>query len=171
MKKTLTIGVLLTAAAVLAGCSSSSMSHTPAIDSEETFIINMIPHHQEAIASADLVWAKSTNPDIRKLAEDIVNAQEKEVIQMQQWMSEWYPASTGEAMYMEMMPDLNGLESPELDKAFLEGMIDHHEGAIAMAKRVLRVKPREEVTTLANNIISTQNDEISTMKKMLNDMK
>ena len=86
----------------------------------------MIPHHQEAIASADLVRAKSTNPEVRKLAEGIVNAQEREVKEMQDRLISWYPASTGEASYMDMMPDLNGLSSPELDRAFLEGMVDHH---------------------------------------------
>ena len=70
-----------------------------------------------------------------------------------------------------MMPDLSDLNGTELDKAFLEGMIDHHEGAIKMAKDVLKLKPRTEVVTLANRVISTQTEEISTMKKLLNDMK
>ena len=173
MKKTLlTIG-LLSLAVMLTGCASqnSMSSHTPAIDSEEAFIVNMIPHHQEAIESADMVRGKSMNVEVRKLAEGIVNAQEKEVTDMQDRLANWYATGTLKANYMDMMPSISDLSSPDLDRAFLEGMIDHHKWAIAMAKDVLKVKPREEIVTLARNIIKTQNEEISTMKKLLKDLK
>lgn len=40
-----------------------------------------------------------------------------------------------------------------------------------MAKEVLRRKPRAEIITLANNVITTQTEEIATMQQLLRDMK
>lgn len=127
MKKTLTIGLILSAALVLAGCATPTTStHAPTIDSEESFLVNMLSHHQEAIESADIVWGKSTNVEVRKLAEGIVKTQEKEVNNMQDWLANWYSGSTMKIDYMDMMPAISELNTPELDRTFLEGMIDHH---------------------------------------------
>jgi uncharacterized protein (DUF305 family) len=58
---------------------------------DKAFIAAMIPHHESAIEMANVAYEESTNPGIKKLAEDIVNAQEREIEQMQRWREEWYP--------------------------------------------------------------------------------
>ncbi len=58
---------------------------------DKAFIDNMIPHHESAIAMAQVVLKESENPEIREIAEAIVDAQEREIEQMRSWRDEWYP--------------------------------------------------------------------------------
>jgi uncharacterized protein (DUF305 family) len=51
----------------------------------------MIPHHQSAIEMAQVAHRQSDNPKIKKLAEDIVEAQTREITQMEGWRQQWYP--------------------------------------------------------------------------------
>jgi len=51
------------------------------------------------------------------------------------------------------------------DKAFIKNMISHHEGAVSMAQAALTSAKRQEIKNMANNIISTQSEEISKMKR------
>ena len=51
----------------------------------------MIPHHESAISMANAVLEESENPEIREIAEAIVDAQEREIEQMTSWRDEWYP--------------------------------------------------------------------------------
>jgi uncharacterized protein (DUF305 family) len=60
---------------------------------DKAFIDNMIPHHESAIAMAQVVLEESENPEIRKIAGAIVDAQEREIEQMRSWRDEWYPQS------------------------------------------------------------------------------
>mgnify|MGYP003394308391 CR=1 FL=1 len=50
-----------------------------------------------------------------------------------------------------------------IDKHFIEQMIPHHEGAVAMAKLALEKSKRAEIKTLANAIIESQTKEIIDM--------
>ena len=58
---------------------------------DKAFIDDMIPHHESAIAMAEVAREKTDDPEIRRIAEDIVTAQEREIAQMKEWRQEWYP--------------------------------------------------------------------------------
>ncbi len=58
---------------------------------DRAFIDAMIPHHESAIAMAEVALEESEDPEIRRIAEDIVSYQEGEIEQMRQWREEWYP--------------------------------------------------------------------------------
>lgn len=77
----------------------------------------------------------------------------------------------GENTYMDMDSMMNGMTlgldgkiGNDFDKAFLAEMIIHHQGAVVMAKAVLKNSTRPELIKLANDIISAQTGEIEMMK-------
>ena len=57
---------------------------------DEAFIDAMIPHHQSAIEMAQVAYRESDNPEIKALAESIVDAQTREIAQMEGWRQQWY---------------------------------------------------------------------------------
>ena len=70
-------------------------------------------------------------------------------------------------MMDEMNRTLKGRSGVEFEESFLRGMIVHHLGAIDMAEELLNQTDRPELVTLANEIISTQTEEVETMKGWL----
>ncbi|MDN5696877.1 MAG: DUF305 domain-containing protein [Rubrobacter sp.] len=58
---------------------------------DRAFMNNMIPHHQSAIAMAEVALDESENPEIRELARNIIESQRAEIEQMRGWLGEWYP--------------------------------------------------------------------------------
>jgi uncharacterized protein (DUF305 family) len=138
------------------------------VSSEREFIVEMIPHHQEAIDTAEQVIARGSNPEVRELAKSIVAAQEKEISDMKAWHLNWYGETYKDAgTYKPMMRDLNSLSGTELDRAFLEDMIMHHMGALMMAQAVAPYIEHPEMLTLAQNIAKTQSEEVVTMRILL----
>lgn len=78
--------------------------------------------------------------------------------------------SHGSSMTMDDMVNmLKGKTGDELDAAFLEGMIPHHQGAIDMANLVLQNAKHEEIRQMARDIISAQQREIDMMKQWQRD--
>ena len=57
---------------------------------DKAFIDAMIPHHQSAIEMAQVAYRESDNPEIKALAEGIVDAQTREIAQMEGWRQQWY---------------------------------------------------------------------------------
>ncbi len=154
----------------------SDMSHmnhmTMIVTSEREFILGMIPHHQEAVDAAKEVIARGgTTPQLRQLVEGIIIAQEKEISKMEQWYQNWYGESyVDNGQYMPMMRELSNLSGVELDKAFLEDMIEHHMGAIMMSQSVLPHIEHKEIEILTKAIITTQAEEIKLMRQILNEL-
>jgi len=64
-----------------------------------------------------------------------------------------------------MVGGLKGKTGDELDKAFLSGMIEHHQGAVDMANLVKDTAKHDEIKQMAGDIISTQTNEIEQMEQ------
>jgi uncharacterized protein (DUF305 family) len=69
----------------------------------------------------------------------------------------------------DMTKELEGLQGEDYDKAFIEMMIAHHEGAVDMAKLSENRAKHNEIKGLSRAIISAQEQEISDMKQWQND--
>lgn len=167
----------------------SSMDHSMGMDLgpadanyDLRFIDAMTPHHQGAVEMAKEAQQKSQHPEIKKLADDIIKAQSKEIPQMKQWRQAWYPKAGDKPMayhaqmghMMEMSPDQMksmmmsmdlGAADAQFDLRFLNAMIPHHEGAITMAKDALSKSKHPELKKLAQDIVTSQQKEIDQMKQ------
>jgi uncharacterized protein (DUF305 family) len=53
---------------------------------DRDFIAGMLPHHQGAVDMAKIVLAFGKDPEVRKLAESIIKAQEHEIAWMNSWL-------------------------------------------------------------------------------------
>ncbi len=156
----------------------SMMNQNMSQNIDRHFIEEMIPHHEGAIAMAELALERSKRPEILSLANGIIDAQKRENEEMRNWFREWFggePSNSSSmggmmghgAMGMHMVGmegDLEELKSAEdFDLEFISQMIPHHEMAIMMARMLSASTERQEMKTLAQNIITSQSREIQMM--------
>lgn len=149
-----------------------------------TFAQGMIPHHQQAVAMADLATGRAQHPQVHDLAARIKKAQDPEIATMTGWLREWGAAAPTTAMggmdHGNMdQGAMTGMMSPEqtgqleqakgaaFDRLFLELMTEHHRGAIEMAKTEIARGADPRATQLAKAIIDAQQGEITEMTTLL----
>jgi uncharacterized protein (DUF305 family) len=65
---------------------SKDMDITYSGQPDVDFVKGMIPHHQAAVDMAKTVLAFGKDPEVRKVAEEIVRSQEAEIANLQQWL-------------------------------------------------------------------------------------
>ena len=155
-------------------------------DADVMFAQMMIPHHEQAIEMSDIVLANpDVMPEVADLAQQIKDAQEPEIQTLTGWLTQWGedPAEGGMdhgdmghdsgMMTEEDLANLEAASGQEVNRLFLEQMIMHHEGAVAMAQDQIDNGQNPDAITLAEDIIATQEEEIATMAGLmgtLNDM-
>ena len=138
------------------------------------FIEQMIPHHDDAIAMAELALTRAEHPEIKQLAEDIKRTQTIENAQMREWYRAWFDTSVPDTggssgMMGRMMGggvvDMTDLETAKpFDKAFIEQMIPHHQMAIMMSQMAGNATSQPEMRDLTQSIIDAQSTEITKMQ-------
>jgi len=174
---------------------TSSPAGTPASGphnaADVAFATGMVPHHGQAVVMAEMAETRAASPEVRQLAADIKAAQGPEIAQMSGWLAGWgedVPDADSMAMGMDHdMGDMGGDDSsgmggmmssddmskltaasgPAFDRMWLTGMVAHHEGAVEMSKAELMQGANPDAKKLARAIITAQQAEIATMRKIL----
>ena len=157
-----------------------NIKHTgdPAID----FLYGMIPHHKAAIEmSESLLKYGGENAEIKKIAENIITNQSKEIEEMEDMIKrmELNP-NVDEKKEQDYFKEYKNLFNKHnnndisnvnsIDKAFAMEMIKHHEMAVSMSEIVLKYTDNKDIVDLAQNIIESQKDEIKQMREIINSM-
>ena len=151
------------------GQMSDGMMMTAGALDEQSFLEQMVPHHQSAIEMATMALDKAQRPEVRRLAQQIITAQEAEIAEMRDWHETWFGselvAAEDGAHHDTDMTELEESAGDGFDRAFLRMMIPHHAGAIAMADAVMMDSPRTEIRELADEIVAAQAKEIGQMQE------
>jgi uncharacterized protein (DUF305 family) len=183
--------VLLLAALALTGCGQDSAEAgdgTGHNDADVAFATDMIQHHAQALTMVDLTLGKELDPEVADLAEQIRAAQSPEIETMVDWLNEWDEpvpetmrdhanAHGGHSedmdtdmpgmMSAEQMAELEKARGEEFQTLWLELMVEHHEGAIEMARTEQANGENAKAVALAEKIVKTQQREIDTMEQLL----
>jgi uncharacterized protein (DUF305 family) len=151
------------------------------------FLQGMIHHHAQAILMAGWAPPHDASPAIRELCARIVVAQRDEIGFMQRWLRE-HGQEVPDAdpshfmmagMDMKLMPGmltpeqlkaLDASRGKDFDRRFLESMIVHHQGAIAMVDKLFQSQgatQNEFVFRFATDVDADQRAEIERMDRML----
>ena len=196
MKSTRILLTSFTALALLAGCGGAShsdmadmaddtsvdtvQSATGFNDADVMFAQMMIPHHEQAIEMSDIALDPTVGASdvVKSLATRIKGAQDPEIATMKAFLTTWKKGLTPDSsmdhsgsmsgmLSGEEITKLSSLRGAEFDRAWMTGMIAHHEGAIEMAKEVLEDGKDTAVKALATAVATAQDSEILEMKELL----
>ena len=139
------------------------------------FLQMMIPHHQQAVDISNLALSRSKDSELLELAIDIRDGQSAEIITMKAWLSEANAdVDMGHAMGHEMggmlstseLADLEAASGKDFDLLWLEGMTEHHEGALHMVMMINDAK-NAEIKRFGEAIVTDQTAQIEQMKLMI----
>ncbi|GIF75738.1 DUF305 domain-containing protein [Asanoa siamensis] len=180
--------VLLLTVAFGAGWFAQSRNHPGEGSVEAGFARDMSSHHAQAVEMSMLALNKSTQPDLRLLAGEIVQAQQAQIGMMQTWLRTWGLEPTGHERPMAWMKDgasllQNGLmpgmaspadmtalrdaTGPAFDRLYLRLMQQHHLGGIHMVEGLLAENHDPDVTWLAEAMAKGQRSELEFIQQIL----
>lgn len=155
------------------------MEGVQANDADVAFAQGMIAHHEGAVDMAEVQLKYGKDEDMRKLATDIIAAQEAEIKQMENWLEanpdteeQDYTKGMHKAYFDSMNSFhehmMQGVLSEDADMAFAKGMLPHHQGAVAMAEVQIKYGKDKQMRKLAQDIIDAQKSEIDLMQNWIN---
>jgi uncharacterized protein (DUF305 family) len=135
------------------------------------FVQMMIPHHEQAIEMVELALDGRSSA-VRDIAAQIRAAQAPEIDAMRAILARWGEGEDEHAAHMGMpgmvaeddLVDLATLDGAAFDARWAALMIEHHEGAIEMARAVLADGANAEVRAIAEAVIAVQEREIEALR-------
>ncbi|MGY1682427.1 DUF305 domain-containing protein [Geodermatophilus sp. SYSU D01176] len=167
-----------------ASASASASDDTAARfnDADVAFAQGMLPHHEQAVEMARLAVDRAADPRVADLAARIEAAQAPEIETLSGWLEAWGAEATGPVgtahgstdhgdmggtMSAEEMTALADASGAEFDRAFLEMMTAHHDGAVQMAETEIAEGENPDAIAMAEEIRDTQQAEIAEMRQLL----
>lgn len=162
----------------------ANMSVKESGSAELDFLISMIPHHEAAIdITKSYLKYSDKNSKLKNLAREIIEEQTEETVEMRALVKEIKSLGMVDKekerayldSYNKMMDSHKDMAhetetAKDIDSAYIEGMVIHHQMAVDMAKAILEITWHDEVVDIAEDIIEMQREEISQMERIFNDM-
>jgi len=173
---------------------AAQVSTTEHNDADVAFASEMLLHHAQALSMVDLTLDRPLDPEVQQLAEQVRDAQAPEIETFKDWLTDWDEevpetvrdhSNAGHDMG-DMQESMDDMEMPgmmsaddmtaledapdtEFQTRWLEMMVEHHEGAVEMSEAEIDDGQYKPVIDLAEDIVSSQTEEIETMKGLLAD--
>ncbi len=172
-KLTASLGALILTVLV-AACGGSDEP-----DPQQAFLQSMVPHHSSAVDMAEVAETEAQTEFVKSLASEITRTQTQEIAQMGEIHQRLFDAPLKPDMGAHMALGLSAQEAgmnhmdgantirgkKPFDRAFVDEMIPHHEGATKMAEAVLAETDDRQLRRLAEGVIAAQRKEIAEMKR------
>tara|TARA_R110002012_G_scaffold306876_2_gene511974 strand:+ start:92952 stop:93632 length:681 start_codon:yes stop_codon:yes gene_type:complete len=187
-----------TAARVITPAEAVALSRSTFIPADAAFMQHMIVHHAQAVEMVDLLQAHGADPRVQLLGRRIALSQAAEMALMRDWLTTRdqstempampgmdHSAHAGMTMPPSDTPIMPGMLSPAqmqtlaaargpaFDRLFLQGMIQHHQGALGMVDELLAVPGAAEdplLSDFTNSVVADQSTEILRMQSILSDL-
>jgi uncharacterized protein (DUF305 family) len=191
MKRLVLLALVLLTGLLLSACADqpdgAAGTGAPDVGAEHNeadvrFASEMIPHHRQGVQMAEMAVERGT-PEVSDLAARMAEVQEEEIETMSEWLRSWdedVPEGTamgghgghggggmGGTMSPEDMGRLGGMSGADFDRMWLNGMIEHHRGAIEMSETQLDEGSFGPARELAATIAEEQEAEIEKMNELL----
>lgn len=159
------------------------------------FASDMLQHNAQALAMVDLTRKRPLDPRLLELTEEVRAVQGPEIETFSDWLTDWgeeIPAtmrdhsnaaedgsSVGESMDgmdtslpgMLSAEDISALENAaddEFQSMWLKMMIEHHTGAVELAKNHTEAGQYKPAIDLAEDIVAAQTAQIEAMQGLTN---
>lgn len=140
---------------------------------DRAFVSDMTRHHQSAIDLASSARKQAEHAEIRDLAANLISAQEGEMSVMRAIDTDMHHMGNTARGNMGMSDDELGMpvdaakleKATPFDRAFMDVMIVHHQGAVRMAKLQLAKGDQPALRVIAHDIIGAQSREIGRMRQ------
>ncbi|WP_350275119.1 DUF305 domain-containing protein [Kribbella sp. HUAS MG21] len=146
-------------------------------EADARFASEMILHHQQATQLASMAGYRAGSAQVKQLAAKIGAAQEPEIKLLSTWLVGWgKPTPQQEHGHVEELPgmmtedelhELGNLSRSAFDRAWLQRMIKHHQGAVTMAKAHRTAGKSPAAVALAQKIELARTQEIPVLQRQL----
>jgi uncharacterized protein (DUF305 family) len=174
---------------------STTRAKLPPLSAKDVeFMQGMIMHHAQAVEMTALIEGRTTNNNVRTLGARIRHSQEDEMKFMERWLRLRGEPTTMPVPAMkhtpgmdmskhhhhqmlmpgmlstEQMGALKKAKGAEFDRLFLQGMIQHHKGALVMVEELFNTAGSgqdSELFNFATEVDNGQRAEIKIMETML----
>ncbi|MFI8320365.1 MULTISPECIES: DUF305 domain-containing protein [Streptomyces] len=152
------------------------------------FSRDMAVHHQQAVEMSFVVRDNTDDEEVRTLAFDVINTQANQRGMMLGWLDMWQApkVSTDGAMAWmeghgsgmaatempgmatrEQLDRLRNAKGRDAEILYLQLMIPHHQGGVAMGQAAVKQAKDPQVKALAEGIVRAQQSEVDLMTQML----
>lgn len=181
------------ASRVISAAEAVELSRTGYVEADVRFMQHMLVHHAQAVEMVGLLETRGASETVRRLGERIAQSQAAEMAQMEEWLAgRGLPVAPADAhaghagpahgpadpdtppmpgmLSPAQMAALAAASGPAFDRLFLEGMIQHHRGALDMVETLLNDPDAAEDPTLsdfASSVTADQSAEILRMQSVL----
>jgi uncharacterized protein (DUF305 family) len=174
------------------------LARTTYTEDDVRFMQHMIVHHAQAVEMVGLLETRGSSPTVKLLGRRIAMSQEAEMALMSDWLTARgqstampdmhagmdHSAHAGHAMPPSDTPLMSGMlspaqmhalaaaEGPGFDRLFLQGMIQHHQGALDMVSELLEHPNAAQDSLLSDfttSVVADQSTEILRMQSLLSE--